>query len=573
MQPIPLSRLAPLIVAGGLLAQAPQAQTTLTSEVIINGLQSITWVGSPPTDDRIFVTEQVAHDIELFTNDGTPIGTFMDLTGTASGSGERGLLSLAFHPDYATNGYFYVFYTYGTDGSRIERYTVSSTNPNLGDPSTGVTILEQSQPATNHNGGNLQFGPDGYLYFAFGDGGGSGDPNCNAQDGLTWHGKMIRIDVDTDDFPADPTRNYGVPADNPFVGDPNVLDEVYHLGLRNPWRWSFDAHTGDMYIGDVGQGTREEVSFAAAGVSGLNFGWKVMEGTSCFNTSACDPGVLACNDPAYTDPIHDYSSLGSGPGVPCTVIGGVVYRGCSIPELNGTYFFAEFCSNDIWTFRYDPVGGLTDFQTVTSDLVPAPGSGTAASSIRTLGVDFNGEVLIGDFNAVYRVFAESQPPITDCDGNGMDDPCEIAMDPTKDLGGDGQLDVCQSLSADVAIFSVSQGGSQTWSLHAGPGEAGKLYFVGGSLSGTAGIPTGLVTIPLTFDFYTVHTLSKPNIAPLINSFAALDGAGAATASFTAGGGLLPVALVGATAYHAYATLDASFSAVFASNAIKLEFLP
>jgi glucose/arabinose dehydrogenase len=542
MQPSTFVKLFPLAAACGLLATAAQAQTTLKANRIITGVSAVTWVGSPPTDDRIFVTEQTTADIKVFTSAGAPLATFLNLTSSSSGSGvtvqtgsERGLLSLAFDPNYATNGFFYIYYTAlsGTAAvCRIQRYTVLG-NPltsNTADPASALTILEQAHPQSNHNGGNLQFGPDGFLYFAFGDGGGAGDTSCNAQNGLTWLGKMLRIDVHGDDFPADPIKNYAVPGDNPFVGDPNVLDEIYHLGLRNPWRWFFDPHTGDMFIGDVGQDSREEVDFAPAGQSGINFGWKIMEGFNCFSTSGCSAGVPTCGSPALTLPIHDYSLAGS----PCAVIGGVIYRGCAIPEEYGTYFFAEHCANTIWSLHYSPGVGVTQFTVRTAELT----SSFPITSINTFGYDHNGEVLIGDSNEVFRIEAATR-----------------------------------SFLPDVCNLSVSAGGVQNWTLNAGGTFGGQLYLIGGSLSGIAGIPAGSVIVPLTPDAYTLYTLAHPNQPPLFDTFAVLNPSGGANARFDIGPGLLPPSLVGTRAYHAYASLDGSLSPNFASNPVAINFLP
>ena len=226
-----------------------------------------------------------------------------------------------------------------------------------------------------------------------------------------------------DDFPGSLTANYAIPPTNPFVSDPGFLDEIYHLGLRNPWRWSFDPATGDMYIGDVGQNSKEEVSYAPAGAAGLNFGWKVMEADNCFSTSACPLGTPICNDPALTDPIHFYSLAGT----PCSVIGGVVYRGCAIPEEFGTYFFADNCDsggyNNISSFQYDPTSGLTDLTLREVELE----SDFVLSGIRTFGYDFTGEVLIADSNEVFRIVGDTR-----------------------------------SFTPDACDISVAGGGSQQW---------------------------------------------------------------------------------------------------------------
>jgi glucose/arabinose dehydrogenase len=526
--------LPPLLLL--LVAPSAHSQATLTADRVIAGLSEVVWVGSPPTDGRIFVVEQNTADVRVFTSSGAPLGTFLNLTGSESGAGvtvqtggERGLLSLAFDPNYAHNGFFYVYYTSATVGSRVERYRALG-NPltsNTADPASATTILEQSQPFANHNGGNLQFGPDGYLYFAFGDGGDGGDPNCFAQKGDTWLGKLLRLDVGADGFPGDPTRNYAVPPGNPFVGDPGVLDEIYHLGLRNPWRWSFDPHTGDMYVGDVGQGELEEVDFAPAGQGGLNFGWKIMEGTSCYGTGACPGGTPSCGSPALALPIHEYSHSAG-----CALIGGVVYRGCTIPEEYGTYFFADLCSNAIWSFSYDEVQGLTAFADRTAELT----SSFPIGSIRTFGYDHDGEVLIGDQNEVFRVRA-----------------------------------VSRSFAPDACTVSVSAGGVQNWSLDAGGALGGQFYLVAGSLSGIAGIPLGAVVVPLSADVYTFYSLVHPNEPPLLGTLGVLDAGGAATAHLAIAPGMLPLSLVGTQAYHAYAVIDGGLSATFASNPISVSF--
>jgi hypothetical protein len=564
----PLAKLLPAAALVA-LAAAHQAQTTLKSTRILSGLSNSLWVGTPPTDDRLFVLEQNTRLCRVFTASGASLGTFINLASKANSGSEQGLLSMAFDPDFATNGYVYFYYTANVVGSRIERYTVDSTNPNIANPASAFTILEQSQPFPNHNGGNLLFGNDGYLYFGFGDGGSGGDPMCNAQKGSTRLGKMLRIDIRGDDYPTDPTRNYAIPADNPYVSNPNVLDEIWFFGLRNPWRWSFDTLTWDMFIGDVGQDVMEEVDFAPAGVGALNFGWKIMEGSTCFGSAACPLGVPVCNDPTLELPIYEFPHT-TPFGGPCSVTGGVVSRACKIPEYFGTYYFADYCEDKVWKFKYDPVGGLQGFQELTAQLQPALGT---LSGIRSFGYDHEGEVLIVDGNEVFRIEAASQPAFTDCDGNGKEDGCEIAMNGDLDLDGSGTLDACQTLSADTGSMSVAQGGVQSWSLHAGGTQAGNFYFVGGSLSGTAGIPAGSVVIPLTLDSYTVFSLGHPNQPPLINTFGTLDGSGNASASFSIGAGLLPPSLTGTQAYHAYAVLDLGLQPVLASNFVTLSFVP
>lgn len=249
---------------------------------------------------------------------------------------EQGLLSLAFAPDYAESGYFYVWYTGSGGGTVLARFQVSE-DPNVADPDSFQLVLNVAQPFDNHNGGRLQFGPDGMLYLGLGDGGGSFDPNDAAQDGTTLLGKLIRIDVD----PAHGT--YAVPPDNPFVGNPDVLDEIWATGLRNPWRISFDRGTGDLFIADVGQNQLEEINFQAArSAGGDNYGWDIMEG------SQCTGGGGGCNQSGLTLPVAEYDhDLG------CSVTGGEVYRGQAYPEIVGMYFFGDYCTGRLWGLKQE----------------------------------------------------------------------------------------------------------------------------------------------------------------------------------------------------------------------------
>ena len=510
-----------LALAGGALATSAAAQATLDTELVASGLNGPVWAGAPAGDNRIFVLEQNTADVEVYEN-GVKLGTFLDLTGKVLTAGnERGLLALAFHPDYATNGHFFVYYTASGVGSRIERYTVSASNPNVADASSAQTILEHPQFQSNHNGGALHFGPDGYLYFAYGDGGGAGDTSCNAQKLGNLYGAMIRIDVDSG-------LPYTIPADNPFVGVAGARGEIFHYGLRNPWRWSFDALTGDFYIGDVGQGAREEITVAPAGASGVNHGWKVMEGFNCFGSSNCPAGTPACNSPALLDPIHDYSHAFG-----CSVTGGYVYRGCEMPDYDGVYIFSDYCSGRTWMLTHDVGTGTTS---PVTDISAQIGSFSGINQQTSYGEDGFGEMLVVDQGGqVYRIIA-----------------------------GD-------SLSADVDVLSVSAGGTQNMSLHAGKENGGNLYFLAGSITGTAGIPVGGITIPLTLDNYTLNNVNNPNSIPLLNNFGTLDPCGTAAAQFTATPGLLPISLIGTTAFHAYGVFDGGFSGTFASNFIGLTF--
>ena len=290
-------------------------------------------------DDRLFIVEKRGV-IEILQLDGTTNPTpFLDIQSIVLTPGgnydERGLLGLAFHPDYINNGYFYVNYIDNFGNTQISRFSVSTSDPNIADPDSEFQILEVEQPYANHNGGCLRFGPEGYLYIGLGDGGSAGDPENRSQNLQTLLGKMLRIDIDN----TEGSTNYAVPSNNPFVGDPNALDEIWSYGLRNPWRFSFDSETDELWIGDVGQGSIEEINRAPAGVSGQNYGWRCYEGTQEYNTSGCP------NQSELTFPMAEYSHSGGN----CSITGGYVYRGEIYENFLGVYFYADFCSGEIGT--------------------------------------------------------------------------------------------------------------------------------------------------------------------------------------------------------------------------------
>jgi hypothetical protein len=290
-------------------------------------------------------------------------------------------------------------------------------------------VLTISQPFANHNGGWIAFGADGYLYIAMGDGGSGNDPGNRAQD-ITSQllGKILRIDVNGDDFPADTARNYASPSTNPFVG---VIgdDEIWAYGLRNPWRNSFDRLTHDLYIADVGQSAVEEIDFqAASSTGGENYGWRCMEGDRCTGFSGC-----TCNSPSLVLPIHTYTHTGQN----CSITGGYVYRGCAISGLGGTYFFADYCSDKIWSFRFDGVN-QTEFTDRTVELTPDIGS---ISSITSFGEDAYGEIYICDQGGeVFKIIPTDSPP--DCNNNLLADSCDIARGTSQDVNLDGIPDDC-----------------------------------------------------------------------------------------------------------------------------------
>jgi len=370
-----LEALALVSVLG--LSASPSSAATTTR--VASALDRPIYVTAPAGDSRLFIVLQ--RGIIKVLKNGTVLPTaFLDIDAlipNPSGNDERGLLGLAFSPDYATNGYFWVYYTQQSNGHQVvARYQRSAGDPDVADPSSGAIILDMTDPFSNHNGGCMQFGSDGYLYIGTGDGGSAGDPNNNAQNKLALLGKMLRIDVDT--FP------YVIPPTNPFFGDGSYAQELWALGYRNPWRWSFDRLTHDMVVADVGQNNWEEIDFEAAGSGGHNYGWRLTEGNHCYNPSSnCDDG-----DPVITYPIYEYSHT-----VGCSITGGYVYRGSAVPELQGAYFFSDFCTPTIWTFKYS-AGHITEFTDRTTEL--APGGGLSIGTISSFGEDGFGELYICD---------------------------------------------------------------------------------------------------------------------------------------------------------------------------------
>jgi glucose/arabinose dehydrogenase len=331
----------------------------------------------PDGTNRIFVVQQNGL-IRVFSNDSavTTSKTFLNLSSRISTGSERGLLGLAFHPNYPTNGYFYVNYTQaGTGRTIVSRYSVDPSNPDTALFNSELILLNIYQPYSNHNGGMVMFGLDGYLYIGMGDGGSGGDPGNRAQNLDSLLGKLLRIDVDT----ATGGRNYAIPPDNPYVGT-SYREEIYAWGLRNPWRYSQDPVTGEIWLADVGQGAWEEVDLIG---SGLNYGWRCYEGPAAYNLSGCGPASW------YTFPIKSYSR--SSPH--CSVTGGYIYRGSRRPDLVGRYIYGDYCSGYIWKFYYQN-GQLTEDQL----LIDAP------FSISSFGVDQNGELYICEYSTTGRIW-------------------------------------------------------------------------------------------------------------------------------------------------------------------------
>ncbi|MBK7148456.1 MAG: PQQ-dependent sugar dehydrogenase [Bacteroidetes bacterium] len=312
-------------------------------------------------DNRLFILEQDGR-IRIMSKSGVINTTaFLDISGPVQSSGnEQGLLGLAFSPNYKQDGFFYINYIIGNGAgsTRISRFSVNPTDSNLADVNSEVIILEFTQPYTNHNGGNMMFGPDGFLYINQGDGGSGNDPQGNGQNKNTFLGKILRIDVNNQ-------STYAIPSTNPFVGQANVKEEIWAYGLRNPWRASFDRLTGDMWIGDVGQDAWEEIDFQpASSTGGQNYGWRCREG---FHVTPAPANTSGCPSTGFVDPVYEVPQAG---GTSCSITGGYVYRGAQHNSLFGRYLFTDYCSGRFWairktganTFAFDTLQSFTTFQ-------------------------------------------------------------------------------------------------------------------------------------------------------------------------------------------------------------------
>jgi hypothetical protein len=336
---------------------------------VASGLAFPLFLTSPPGDNaRLFVVEKTGR-IRIVRNGSLLSTPFLDLSSQVSNGSEQGLLGLAFHPGYSANGRFVVNYTNPSGDTRISVFRVSA-NPDIADPASEQVILSVDQPYSNHNGGMVTFGPDGKLYIGLGDGGSGGDPQGNGQNRNALLGKILRLEVSA-------TGQVSVPGDNPFVGQPGVRPEIWSYGVRNPWRFSFDRQTNDLYIGDVGQSAREEVDVSTSATQfgrGLNYGWNRMEGLACYSPSS------GCNQSGLTLPVLDY---GHSDG--CSVTGGYVYRGDDVPALKGLYFYADYCEGWIRSFRWN--GTAASDQREWSTLKPG-------GQISSFGEDARGELYV-----------------------------------------------------------------------------------------------------------------------------------------------------------------------------------
>lgn len=349
----------------------------LTLKPYVSGFTSPLGATTAGNNKWLYVVEQgglirIVRDRQILA---TP---FLDVSTKIVSGGEQGLLGLAFHPQYGSNGRFFINYT-DTSGDTVVAEYARSARATVADASSEKILLTYDQPFSNHNGGAIAFGPDGYLYIASGDGGGAGDPMGNGQRKDTLLGKLLRIDVDS----STATTPYGIPENNPFAGDPLARAEIWDYGLRNPWRISFDRRTGTLWIADVGQNAWEEINREPAGsAGGFNYGWNVKEGTRCF------PAGTDCSDVGeeFTDPITEYNhDLG------CSVTGGYVYRGSKYPAMRGGYFFSDFCSGNIWVVK--AAGAALQEPVLLMDSGRGVSSFAETAAGELLLIDYGGELL------------------------------------------------------------------------------------------------------------------------------------------------------------------------------------
>jgi glucose/arabinose dehydrogenase len=337
---------------------------------VADGFRNPTNIVQPPDGtNRLFITEQPG-TIRILQGGKTLPVPFLDVTRKLTSVGnEQGLLGLAFHPDFAKNGVFFIAYTNPKGQPTLARYTVSAADPNVADPQSGKELLSVQHPFPNHNGGQVGFGPDGYLYWGIGDGGSAADPFNNGQNVKTLLGDILRLDVSGD--------SYTIPPDNPFVSVSGALPELWAIGLRNPWRFSFDQKTGELYIADVGQNQYEEVNVQpAASKGGENYGWSIWEANHRFKDGEPVTPVVF--------PVTEYSHSDGG----CSVTGGYVYRGAALPALAGVYIYGDYCSGEVWTLHRDEAGKWIN-QTLM-------GTGL---NITTFGQDTAGEIYLADRNS------------------------------------------------------------------------------------------------------------------------------------------------------------------------------
>ncbi|HVE64149.1 MAG TPA: PQQ-dependent sugar dehydrogenase [Mycobacteriales bacterium] len=380
-----LASLAALLVAGAPTYAIDPRTVRIGLTRVASGLRSpVAIAASPDGTGRIFIAEQGGR-VRLITSSGLAATPYVDITSRVSSGGERGLLGIAFHPAFKTNGYFFLSYTDAEGDLRVSRFGANPAR-NAANPATEIGFLEiPHREASNHNGGQIAFAKDGFLYVSTGDGGGGGDPNGNAQNLGSPLGKILRVDINR----ASSTKRYSIPSTNPFATRSGARPEIWHYGLRNPWRFSFDRQYDNIAIADVGQGAREEANYTPRGQGGINFGWDCREGT---NDTTVQYGGSYCSGRSFTEPVWQYFTGSSGR---CAVIGGYVYRGARYSSvMNGVYLYGDYCTGEIW--------GLAKNNGGWSSALLLDHSG----NITSFGEDSSGELLMADAGGiVYRIAA------------------------------------------------------------------------------------------------------------------------------------------------------------------------
>ena len=438
----------------------PGAAPNPVLEIVVTGLEEPLFAGQAGDGSgRLFIVERAGR-IRIF-KDGTLAPTpFLDIdSNVGSSDSEQGLLGLAFHPSYSANGLIYLDYTDNSGDKVVSRFQVSS-DPDVVDPGSETVLLTIDQPASNHNGGMLAFGQDGYLYIGTGDGGGAGDPSNNAQNITTLLGKILRIDVDS-------AAPYAIPGGNPYAGnpDPFVKKEIWAFGLRNPWRFSFDRITGDLFIGDVGQGSREEIDFQpASSTGGENYGWRDLEGSQCYNAPTCDSSGM-------TMPVTEYDHGGSGG---CSVTGGYVYRGWRSPQLEGVYLYGDFCTGRIWGLTGDSQGNWSS--TLLLD---------TSFDISSFGEGEDGEIYLTNYSGgrLLRILLPSAPK-RDTAGIRRGDRFDLR---TSNTIGIADVEAVYGLTPDVPLIGDWDGGGVDT---IGTFRAGVFYLRNSNSTGYADLTFG-----------------------------------------------------------------------------------
>jgi glucose/arabinose dehydrogenase len=419
------------------------AVTAVQLQTVFTGLSNTVYLtNSHDGTNRLFIIEKIGR-IRVAQPGATSTTVFLNITSRVLSSGsEQGLLGVAFHPQYLTNGRFFVNYTRQTDGATVvAEYHVSAADPNVAD-TTEIPLLVIAQPFTNHNGGMIEFGRDGYLYIGMGDGGSANDPGNRAQNINNLLGKMLRIDIDHPNGAVP----YSSPADNPFSGSMPGADEIYAVGMRNPWRFSFDRGTGELYVGDVGQGVWEEIDIITRGG---NYGWRVFEGRHCTGVdSGLCSGASQCNINGYTCPIFEYDHASGR----CSITGGYVYRGARSTVPTGSYIFADYCTGEIWQLSPPDISGNRT-QTLLFD---------TAFNITSFGEDEAGEIyVVSQSGTISRI--TSSPPPGDC---SFSIPQTSQFFPLE--GGEGTINLATTFS-DCAWMAATNASWITLSTNSGVG--------------------------------------------------------------------------------------------------------